>query len=245
MEEPTWFFSIIFTTFYMAETAPSADAGAAADTSAAAGAGNGSGTGASDSSSNGGAPGNQGGTQTFASDKERADHFEARHREATDTLRKEGETKKEYETRLNRYRETYGELEPEPQGGKPNANEGGGAPSVEAIVDQRLEAKELDRQIGRVPTLVPHAQEVKDLVKSGLNLNEAKEVVAKRHNITLGPVSGPDDLMPNMPGGGGITPADSFSNEQLAGMRKDGIDAEKAKKHLPKLAEIWNKAKKR
>lgn len=221
----------------MDNTAPPPAAAAPAAPAAAA---LGTGAPASASPTGGGTPGTQGGTPTFATDKERADHYEARHREATDTLRKEGETRKQYETRLNRYKETYGDLEPEPT--KPPAAGGDALPPNVWTVEKQKEW-ELDQHIGRTPSLVPHAQEVKDLVKGGLQLQEAKEIVAKRKNITLGPTVGPIDMMPMSPAGGGNSqPQTGFSNEQLEAMRSEGIDPEKAKKHASAVASIMKRA---
>lgn len=220
----------------MTNTAPPA-AGAA--TAPAAG------TGAPDTSTNGGAPGTQSGTPTFKDDKERADHYEARHGEATNTIRQFGETKKQFEARITAYETKFGKIEDDKTTPPKPAADGSTLPA-DVWTDSKQKNWELDQQIGRIPTLVPHSQEIKDLVKGGLQLQEAKETVAKRHNITLGPVTGALDMMPHVPSGGGNTqPTTGFSNDQLDAMKRDGIDPEKAKKHHATVEGILKRARRK
>lgn len=225
--------SISFPTLLMDPTAPSATAAPAATTP---------GTGAPASAQQGGTPGTQGGA-SFKDDKERADHYEARHKEATDTIRVTSEAKTKYESDLKRYKDTYGDLEPEKLNTQQPAANTQELPS-NAWTDEKQKNWELDQQIGRVPSLVPHNTEIKDLVKGGLKLDEAKKVVAERHNISLGPTTGPIDMMPGAsPAGGSSQTSQQFSNEQVEAMKNDGIDPEKAKKHAGAVADIMKRAR--
>jgi hypothetical protein len=166
----------------------------------------------------------------------RAEHFEKSWKEATAQLTP-------VQQRNAKYRELYGDLEgeapPTPQPKTPQAGE----PAY--VTREEIQEMKLDEQIGKTPSLVPHAAEVKNLMKGGATMDEAREVVAKRHNITLGP-SAPNDHMPNMPSGGGAPNNGSsmFSADDQARMAQEGIAPELAKKHEGKLAEIWGKTRK-
>lgn len=204
----------------------------------------GTGTGAAPAAPAGGAPAvvtppAGGGDPKIPTDPaERAAYFEQRHGEATATITRTTQ-------RLSKYEELFGPLDDEKPAAAAAPAGSGGEANLDATIDAKLADREMTRDIARIPTLVPHTQEIKDLVKGGLQLGEAKETVAKRHNITLGPDAGPMDMMPTVPGTGGTPITSGFTNEQLEGMRKDGIDPEKAKKFIPQLNEITKRALKR
>ena len=183
------------------------------------------------------APAAAGGDPKIPTDPaEAAKYWQDRHTEATATITKVTQ-------RESRYKDMYGELEPETPAAPPPA--AGADPAFDARFEQKYAEKEMDRDISRIPTLVPHSKEIKDLVRGGLTMEEAKETVAKRRGVTLGPAVGPMDMMPTIPGGGGAQPASGFTNDQLEAMKKDGIDPEKAKKHVGTINEIARRALKR
>lgn len=169
----------------------------------------------------------------------RAAHFEKNWKEAT------GQNTP-LQQQNARYRELYGDLE-----GAPTAPP---APHSPAPVDPAQKPWthadqqdwNLSQQIARTPPLVPHQDEIKKLVGGGLQIEEAREIVAKRHNIALSPTMHSDiELMPTTPSGGGA-PApggQGLSPEHEQSLRSEGKDPEKAKKHMPAIARAWAKAK--
>jgi hypothetical protein len=170
---------------------------------------------------------------------EAAKYWQDRHTEAT-----AHSTRNEQQNA--RYRELYGDLKDD-KAPKPAAPvDGSGQPALPANVwtDEKQKDHELTQQIARVPTLVPHADEIKTLIRGGLTLAEAKSTVAGRHNITLGPSVGPLDMMPGMPGGGPSgAGASEFTDSQLAAMQRDGVNPDDAKKYGARAKAILSKAK--
>ena len=162
-----------------------------------------------------------------------AEYWKARHEEATATITRT--------TQQNaRYRDMYGELE--------NAPAAPQTPNVEQIVDTRLKAWEIDQRISRVPSLTPYAQEIKDLMGTGkVNLDRAMKIIAEDHNVVLSPSTPADiELMPTAPGGGGAPSAGgSVPPEIERTLAAEGGNVEAAKKHLPLINKVWNKALKR
>lgn len=161
-----------------------------------------------------------------------------RHKEATGQLTRTSQ-------QLARYREMYGDLESNPSAPAPAEQP---APTSEAWTRTDQRNWELDQQIGRNPNLVPHAEEIKKLVGGGLDLQEARETVAKRHNIALAPSVQRDlELMPTIPGGGGMPPPNgaNLDPEHEQSLAREAIPVEAAKKHLPKINQAWQKALRR
>lgn len=168
--------------------------------------------------------------------------WKARHGEATGTLTKAQQA-------AAKYRETYGELPPDggaPAATTPNPNQ----PALPANVwtEEKQRNWEIQQDIARTPSLVPHNEEVVKLVQGGLQLGEAKEIVAKRHNIVMQPTMDAGiEMMPVMPGGGGL-PSSNGANvapEHEASLAREGKSVESAKKHMPAVNQAWRKALKR
>ena len=166
----------------------------------------------------------------------RATHFEKSWKEATGQLTP-------LQQQNARFRELYGDLESEKVPATQPKTPADGQPAF--VTREELQEMKLDEQIGKTPSLVPHAPEVKGLMKGGATMDEAREIVARRHNITLGP-SNPHEYMPTMPSGGGAPSSGSsmYSAEELQQMEADGIKPEVAKKHEAKTAQIWSKVRK-
>jgi len=180
-------------------------------------------------------------TQMFKDDKERAEHFESRHKEATETIRKKSEeTKAERESRekaeakLAKYNEMYGELDEDEPTPPPQ--------TVEAVKREEFDLFKLQQSLP--PNLREYTEEVQKLTSAGVTIERAKKIVAEDHNITLGPSKDIIDAMPTDTGGGSA-PEQSFTAEELEALNRDRISLELAKKHLPALEKVWKKALKR
>ncbi|MBX4215413.1 hypothetical protein KW797_00460 [Candidatus Parcubacteria bacterium] len=145
-----------------------------------------------------------------------------------------------------RYREQFGELEASPAPAQTTQPQ---TVNVEAIVEAKLQEHQLTQQIQRTPSLLSYTDEIKGLVKGGLSVSEAKETVAKRHNVVLAPSIDSDiELMPTAPGGGG-SPSSSggagLSPEHEQSLLREGGNLEAAKKHMPLINRVWQKAARR
>lgn len=167
------------------------------------------------------------------------EYWKQRHNEATATITRT--------TQQNtRYRELYGEIDndppPTPAGNQPSAD-------VEAVVQRSLKDWEIDQQVKRIPSLLPHLQEVKDLVGTGkLTMERAMKIVAEDHNIVLSPTMHPEiELMPTIPSGGGAPPSSGsgLSSEHEQQLAREGGNIEAAKKLMPVINRAWNKALRR
>lgn len=144
-----------------------------------------------------------------------------------------------------RYRELYGDLDDKPA--TPAASKPQEPSNQDVVTRAEFDDFTLTQQLSKVPSILPHKEEVGKLLKTKtVEYKEAVEIVAKRHNITLGPIPGPLDSMPNDTGGGARPAAQAdFTDAQKSALQAEGKDPEKLKKHLPALEKAWGKARRK
>jgi hypothetical protein len=160
-----------------------------------------------------------------------AAYWENRHKEATAEITRTSQ-------RNAQYRELFGDLEGETPPTKTPET------PVQDIVKQELKAWQVDQSIERTPNLVQYADEIKGLVNGGATMNEAKTLVAARHNVAMGPSN--EEQMPSVPpaGGSSLGSDDDFSPEEKAAMNREGVklDPEKSKDMKRMVDNAWKKA---